>query len=81
MSTATKPPATKPPITKPTGHTVISVDQFRRMQDAGIFEGQHVELLDAELYEVTKNHAHDYAVDSLADALRRALAPGSLPGP
>ncbi len=65
--------ATKPQITKPSGHPVISVDQFRRMQDAGIFEGQHVELLDGELYEVTKNPPHDYTVDALAEALRSLL--------
>ncbi len=66
---------TKPQSTKPSGHPVISVDQFRRMQDAGIFEGQHVELLEGELYEVTKNPPHNYAVDALAEALRSLLPP------
>ena len=46
------------------------------MQDAGIFEGQHVELLDGELYEVTKNPPHNAAVDALADAVRPLLPRG-----
>ncbi len=66
---------TKPQITKPSGHVVISVDQFGRMQDAGIFEGQHVELLDGELYEVTKNPPHNVAVTLTAKAIR-AILPG-----
>ena len=67
--------ATKPQIAKSTGRPVISVDQFRRMQDAGIFEGQRVELLDGELYEVTKNPPHDAAVTVTAKAFR-AILPG-----
>lgn len=43
------------------------------MQDAGLFEGRHVELLDGELYEVTKNPPHNAAVDALAEALRDLL--------
>ena len=60
-------------ITKPPGRVLISAEQFGRMQDAGVFEGQHVELLDGELYEVTKNPPHNYAVDALAEALRSLL--------
>lgn len=39
----------------------------------GDFEGKHVELLDGELYEVTKNFPHNYSVDALAEALRDLL--------
>ncbi|MGZ3337042.1 MAG: hypothetical protein ACXWOV_18080 [Isosphaeraceae bacterium] len=60
-------------ITKPPGRVLISAEQFGRMQAAGVFEGQHVELLDGELYEVTKNPPHNYAVDALAEALRSLL--------
>jgi hypothetical protein len=52
---------------------LISAEQFGRMQAAGVFEGHHVELLDGELYEVTKNPPHNYAVDALAEALRSLL--------
>ncbi|MGA2700544.1 MAG: hypothetical protein ABSH35_05540 [Isosphaeraceae bacterium] len=60
-------------IAKPPGRVLISAEQFGRMQAAGVFEGQHVELLDGELYEVTKNPSHNYAVDALAEALRSLL--------
>ena len=60
-------------IAKPPGRVLISAEQFGRMQAAGVFEGQHVELLDGELYEVTKNPPHNYAVDALAEALRSLL--------
>jgi Uma2 family endonuclease len=63
-------------ITKPTGRVSISVEEFRRMQDAGLFEGRHVELLDGELFEVTKKPPHNYAVDALAEALRELLPRG-----
>jgi len=52
---------------------LFSAEQFGRMQDAGLFEGRHVELLDGEPYEVTKNPPHNYAVDALAEALRSIL--------
>ena len=60
-------------IAKPPGRVLISAEQFGRMQAAGVFEGQRVELLDGELYEVTKNPPHNYAVDALAEALRSLL--------
>ncbi len=63
-------------ITKPPGPLLISVEQFARMRDAGDFEGQHVELLDGELWEVVKNPPHNAAVDALADALRQHLPRG-----
>ncbi len=55
------------------GKVRFTVDDFDRMAQAGVFEGRHVELLDGELYEVTKNPPHNYAVDALAEALRRIL--------
>jgi Uma2 family endonuclease len=55
------------------GRVRLTVDEFTRMLDAGLFEGRHVQLLDGELYEVTKNPPHDFAVSALADALRSLL--------
>jgi len=52
----------------------ITAAEFGRMQDAGLFDGQHVQLLEGELYEVTKNPPHNQAVTALADALRSILA-------
>jgi Uma2 family endonuclease len=46
------------------------------MQEAGLFEGRHVQLLDGELFEVTKNPPHNAAVAALADALRALLPRG-----
>ena len=69
-------------IAKPPGRVLISAEQFGRMQAAGVFEGQHVELLDGELYEVTKNPPHNYAVDvpGRGPATRSCRA-DVLPGP
>ena len=53
-------------ITRPPGRVRFSVEEFARMQDLGLFEGRHVELLDGELYEVTKNPPHNCAVDIVA---------------
>ncbi len=64
-------------ISRSPGRLRISAQQFGRMQDAGVFEGQHVELLDGELYEVTRNPPHNAAVDALAEAMR-ALLPRDL---
>ena len=33
----------------------LTVEEFAWIQDAGLFDGRHVQLLDGELYEVTKN--------------------------
>ena len=74
MSTITKPPGHTP--TKPSGGMLFSVEQFARMQDAGVFEGKHVELLDGEPFEVVKNPPHNAAVDALADALGPLLPRG-----
>lgn len=53
-------------ITRPPGRLRFSVEEFARMQDAGLFEGRHVELLDGKLFEVTKNPPHNAAVAALA---------------
>lgn len=53
------------------GRVRLTVDEFAQMLDAGLFEGRHVQLLDGELYEVTKNPPHSFAVSALADALHR----------
>lgn len=60
-------------ITKPSGKVSFSAEEFARMQDAGLFEGRHVELLGGELYEVTKNPPHNVAVTLTAKAIRVLL--------
>ena len=41
---------------RPPGRVRLTVEEFARIQDfLGLFEGRHVQLLDGELYEVTKN--------------------------
>jgi len=62
-------------ITRPPGRLRFSVAEFSRMQETGLFEGRHVQLLDGEIYEVTKNPPHNFAVDALAHALRPLLPP------
>lgn len=56
----------------------LSVRQFERMIDAGIFpDGAHVELLAGILVnKMTKNDPHDFAVGQLAENLRSLLAAG-----
>ncbi|QEH35388.1 hypothetical protein OJF2_39400 [Aquisphaera giovannonii] len=58
------------------GRVRFSAAEFERMLDAGLFEGRHVELLDGEVYEVTKNPPHDFAVGAVADALKAVLPAG-----
>jgi Uma2 family endonuclease len=58
---------------RPPGRVRLTVEEFARIQDAGLFDGRHVQLLDGELYEVTKNPPHNFAVSALADALRSLL--------
>ena len=58
----------------------ITAAEFGRMQDACVFRDRHVQLLDGELYEVTKNPPHNQAVTALADARALASAPGPVPG-
>ncbi|MGZ3337058.1 MAG: Uma2 family endonuclease [Isosphaeraceae bacterium] len=51
---------------RPPGRVRLTVEEFARIQDAGLFEGRHVQLLDGELYEVTKNPTRNFAVSALA---------------
>jgi len=51
---------------RPPGRVRLTVEEFARIQDAGLFEGRHVQLLDGELYEVTKNPRHNFGVSALA---------------
>ena len=48
------------------GRVRLTVEEFARIQDSGLFEGRHVQLLDGELYEVTKNPRHNFGVSALA---------------
>src|SRR4051794_13629855 len=58
------------------GKVRFTVEDFDRMNQIGLFDGRRVELLDGELYEVTKNPPHDFAVGALADALSALLPRG-----
>lgn len=63
-------------ITRPAGKLKMTAEEFGRILDAGVYEGRHVQLLDGELYEVTKNPPHNDAVTLLAEALRELLPRG-----
>lgn len=56
----------------------LTVSQFLKMIDAGVFPNDaHVELLGGLLVDkIVKKNAHNYAVDKLADDLRRLLSEG-----
>jgi Uma2 family endonuclease len=58
---------------RPQGRVKLTAAEFTQMLDAGLFEGRHVQLLDGELYEVTKNSPHNFAVFALGQALRTLL--------
>ncbi|MGC8638519.1 MAG: Uma2 family endonuclease [Isosphaeraceae bacterium] len=58
---------------QPQGRVKWTVADFARIQDAGLFDGRHIELLDGELYEVTKLPPHDFTVGALAGDLRALL--------
>src|SRR3954471_22993321 len=60
-------------VVRPAAKLPLTVDEFKRIPDPGLFEGRHVQLLDGELYEVTKNPPHNFSVSALADALRSPL--------
>ena len=60
-------------LIRPTGQAKISVEEFRRMRAADVFQGRHIQLLDGELYEVGKNPPHNTAVIILAALLRQLL--------
>ena len=51
----------------------LTVRQFEQILDTGMFEGRHVELLGGELFEVTKNPPHDFAVLALAKKLEKLV--------
>src|SRR4051812_38597006 len=57
-------------VVRPAGKVRLTVDEFRRIIDTGVFEGRHVQLLDGELFEVTKNPPHDFTVSVLAERFR-----------
>jgi Uma2 family endonuclease len=61
---------------RPPGRVKLTVEEFERIQDAGLFEDRHIQLLDGELYEVTKNPPHNFTVSALADGLRALLPRG-----
>ncbi len=58
---------------RPPSRVRLTVEEFAQIQASGLFDGRHVQLLDGELYEVTKNPPHNFAVSALADALRLLL--------
>jgi len=60
-------------VIRPAGKVRLTVDEFKRMIDTGVFEGRHVQLLDGELFEVTKNPPHDFTVSVLAERFRVIL--------
>jgi Uma2 family endonuclease len=51
----------------------LTVRQFEQILDTGMFEGRHIELLGGELFEVTKNPPHDFAVLALAKKLEKLV--------
>ena len=55
----------------------ISVRQFEKMIDAGVFgEHDHVELLGGILVDkMTKNDPHDFSVDAIAEVFRTITGP------
>jgi Uma2 family endonuclease len=59
--------------TKTEAKVHLTVRQFEQILDTGMFEGRHVELLGGELFEVTKNPPHDFAVLALAKKLEKLV--------
>ncbi len=55
----------------------VSVRQFRKMIDAGVFrDGDHVELLEGILVDkMTKHPPHNFAVTTIADTCRAVVGP------
>ena len=60
-------------VARPAGKVKLTVDEFRQIIDTGVFEDRRVQLLDGELFEVTKNPPHDFTVSVVADRLRTIL--------
>ena len=59
--------------TKAEAKVRLTVREFEQILDTGMFEGRHVELLGGELFEVTKNPPHDFAVLALAKRLGKLV--------
>ncbi len=55
----------------------VSVRQFRKMIDAGVFrDGDHVELLEGILVDkLTKHPPHNFTVTTIADTFRAVVGP------
>src|SRR5262245_21584220 len=60
-------------VTQPDPKVRFTVREFEQILDAGVFEDRHVELLDGEIFEVTKNPPHDFTVLALARKLEKLL--------
>lgn len=73
MSTAT---TSQVPAVPHGGPVRFTVSEFESMLDSGLFAGRRVELLDGEIYEVTTNPPHDFAVMALAEAFEAVLPAG-----
>jgi Uma2 family endonuclease len=75
---ATSAPTQAPPAGGGVVPYRLTVDQFLRMIDVGIFrERDHVELLGGILVrKMTKNDPHDFAIETLGDILRRLPSGG-----
>jgi Uma2 family endonuclease len=81
MPTRTKTaiPSATPARPRPTTRTGLvlyrlTVGQFKKMIDAGIFRDDHVELLGGLLVDkMVKNNPHDFAIDMLGAILNREL--------
>jgi Uma2 family endonuclease len=82
MSTPSVIPTAAPPSARPASASGImpyriSVRQFEKMIDAGVFrEIDHVELLEGILVDkMTKHDPHNFTVGELADACRAIVGP------
>ena len=60
-------------VARPAGKVKLTVDEYKTIIDTGVFEGRHVQLLDGELFEVTKTPPHDFTVSILAETLRKIM--------
>jgi Uma2 family endonuclease len=61
-------------VARPAGKVKLTVDEYKTIIDTGVFEGRHVQLLDGEVFEVTKNPPHNFTVSALAGKLRKVLS-------
>ncbi len=61
-------------VARPAGKVKLTVDEYKTILDTGLFEGRHVQLLDGEMFEVTKHPPHDFTVSILAEILRKILS-------